>query len=286
MKKILLSISMVALAMSANAQTSETVYFQEDFEWLAPYAQAGKNGNGDPAAGNTVGTNGTESESPKLDACKVDGKTALEAMQEKGYSLVFAYQWDKDPKKPDISVYLQQNYLKFNKTGNLGGKGYQCGLVLPSIKDVPADAEVLVSFDWCPMKQGDGVFDGTQMAVIVENGEDVKEFKAETLKWEDKSDYAWKNSVISLTGAKIDAATKLTIRNNNEEWAKKTAHRFFIDNIKVYSAAAQGSAVAEVEVAEDAPVEYYNLQGVRVANPENGLFIVKQGNKVSKKIFK
>ena len=47
-----------------------------------------------------------------------------------------------------------------------------------------------------------------------------------------------------------------------------------------------GSAVAEVEVAEDAPVEYYNLQGVRVANPENGIFIVKQGNKVSKKIFK
>lgn len=33
---------------------------------------------------------------------------------------------------------------------------------------------------------------------------------------------------------------------------------------------------------ENAPVEYYNLQGIRVANPENGIFIKKQGKKVSK----
>ena len=33
---------------------------------------------------------------------------------------------------------------------------------------------------------------------------------------------------------------------------------------------------------ENAPVEYFNLQGVRVANPENGLYIRRQGNKVEK----
>lgn len=32
----------------------------------------------------------------------------------------------------------------------------------------------------------------------------------------------------------------------------------------------------------DAPVEYYNLQGVRVSNPGAGIFIRRQGNKVSK----
>lgn len=48
-----------------------------------------------------------------------------------------------------------------------------------------------------------------------------------------------------------------------------------------------GAGVEDLYVAdENAPVEYYNLQGVRVANPANGLYIVKQGNKVSKKIFK
>lgn len=33
---------------------------------------------------------------------------------------------------------------------------------------------------------------------------------------------------------------------------------------------------------ENAPVIYYNLQGVRVDNPENGLYIKRQGNNVSK----
>ena len=42
-------------------------------------------------------------------------------------------------------------------------------------------------------------------------------------------------------------------------------------------------AVEEIEVADpNAPVEYFNLQGIRVANPENGLFIRRQGAKVSK----
>ena len=44
------------------------------------------------------------------------------------------------------------------------------------------------------------------------------------------------------------------------------------------------TAIESVEVAAGA-VEYYNLQGVKVANPENGLFIKKQGNKVSKVIL-
>ena len=41
----------------------------------------------------------------------------------------------------------------------------------------------------------------------------------------------------------------------------------------------------EVIEAENAPVEYYNLQGVKVANPEKGLFIKKQGNKATKVVL-
>ncbi len=36
---------------------------------------------------------------------------------------------------------------------------------------------------------------------------------------------------------------------------------------------------------DNAPVEYYNLQGVKVENPENGIFIKKQGNKAVKVIL-
>ena len=43
--------------------------------------------------------------------------------------------------------------------------------------------------------------------------------------------------------------------------------------------------VEGVEV-ETAPAVYYNLQGIEVANPENGVYIVKRGNKVSKEIIR
>lgn len=42
------------------------------------------------------------------------------------------------------------------------------------------------------------------------------------------------------------------------------------------------SGVGNIVVDQNAPVVYYNLQGVRVANPENGLFIRVQGNSTSK----
>ncbi len=46
------------------------------------------------------------------------------------------------------------------------------------------------------------------------------------------------------------------------------------------------TGVADIEAAdENAPVEYYNLHGVRVANPEKGLYIRRQGNNVTKVIL-
>lgn len=44
-------------------------------------------------------------------------------------------------------------------------------------------------------------------------------------------------------------------------------------------------AVEAINAANGA-VEYYNLQGVRVANPQGGIFIVREGNKVSKKVIR
>ena len=42
-----------------------------------------------------------------------------------------------------------------------------------------------------------------------------------------------------------------------------------------------------VETIEDAnaPVEYYNLQGVKVENPSNGIFVKKQGSKTTKVVL-
>lgn len=49
--------------------------------------------------------------------------------------------------------------------------------------------------------------------------------------------------------------------------------------------APHSDSVDSIEVADEA-VEYFNLQGVRVANPENGLYIRRQGSKVSKVLVK
>ncbi|MEE1298659.1 MAG: hypothetical protein UHE62_08025, partial [Muribaculaceae bacterium] len=43
------------------------------------------------------------------------------------------------------------------------------------------------------------------------------------------------------------------------------------------------TAVESIEV--EAPAEYYNLQGIKVDKPENGIFIKKQGSKASKVIL-
>ena len=46
------------------------------------------------------------------------------------------------------------------------------------------------------------------------------------------------------------------------------------------------SGIAGVEADANAPVEYYNLQGVRVAEPANGLYIRRQGNTATKVLVK
>ena len=46
------------------------------------------------------------------------------------------------------------------------------------------------------------------------------------------------------------------------------------------------AGVDAVAVENNAAVEYFNLQGVRVANPENGLYIRRQGATVSKVLVK
>ena len=45
------------------------------------------------------------------------------------------------------------------------------------------------------------------------------------------------------------------------------------------------SALDEIVTEENAAVEYYNLQGVRVMNPEKGIYIKRQGGKTSKVVL-
>ncbi|MDE6190734.1 MAG: hypothetical protein K2G47_03825 [Muribaculum sp.] len=52
------------------------------------------------------------------------------------------------------------------------------------------------------------------------------------------------------------------------------------------SVTAGEAGIDSVIAEENAAPVYYNLQGVKVANPENGIYVVRQGNKVSKVLVK
>lgn len=61
--------------------------------------------------------------------------------------------------------------------------------------------------------------------------------------------------------------------------------RFTIVNVVAKQSPTSVEGIGE-DVDENAPVEYYNLNGVRVAEPENGIFIRRQGSKVTKIIVR
>lgn len=61
------------------------------------------------------------------------------------------------------------------------------------------------------------------------------------------------------------------------------ANRFVLDQLLLVPDNTTGATNLVID-NNDCAVEYYNLQGVRVSNPENGIFIRRQGNKTIKVI--
>ena len=59
-----------------------------------------------------------------------------------------------------------------------------------------------------------------------------------------------------------------------------------IKNVQIKGTDKSVGVVENLVDQNDAPAVYYNLQGVRVANPENGLYIKVQGNKSTKVVIR
>lgn len=63
------------------------------------------------------------------------------------------------------------------------------------------------------------------------------------------------------------------------------ANSFILDQLLLISDSGTTS-IKDIDIDSDnAPVEYFNLNGIRVNKPENGVFIRRQGNKISKIIL-
>lgn len=109
---------------------------------------------------------------------------------------------------------------------------------------------------------------------------------------DEKEGFAWsypncavgeKEVSIVLDGTKIEKdCAKVYVKAA----AKSETPVKFASATLVVEEAGSTVGIDNVAIDENAPVEYYNLQGVKVANPANGIYVVRQGNKVSKVLVK
>lgn len=222
---------------------NEVVYFTDDFEWLDPWAEAA--GAKDYVA---------ESETLKAQSINLnksaDGIDLIDViMKDHGYGFVKAT--GDRPKKTyedrpfETRIYIQRNYLKFGLTG------IEAGIVLPSIKNIPAGEKVELLFDWSPMRQGNPgesgrKYDDVNLVIIIENNgtETQVEVPGHTLVT--GGPHEWMHAKIDLSDFTINEKTKITIRSCDEKWPNYkykaddpnddgtcAVNRWFFDNVKV-----------------------------------------------------
>lgn len=286
-----------------NAQ-QEYVIFEDDFSWLLPWANA-LNASGQ-ACGDPIGKNDVSeavSVSRALNNIKIDVDGTQVSAEQKvvdmGYELLIKTKIEEPvgkEKPAGNAVYLQRElnaeniatgvYFKFGLTG------YSTGITTPALDKAGEDGVTgfTVSFDWCPQRQTSGAYDKTHLAVYVNNeaaGTDGrKDLPDHTIK--SGSALEWHHVEIPFDNYTLKGTDKITIRPGANQWPGGTsaAYRFYLKNLKITTTTPISTGIAGIEAEENAPIEYYNLQGIRVAEPENGLYIVRQGNKVSKKFIR
>lgn len=97
----------------------------------------------------------------------------------------------------------------------------------------------------------------------------------------ERSSGAWLQFETKFTATVSEIYLQLYLNNVYYSGNKKDGLYLDLDNVEIYDADTSG---VEAIFDENAPVEYYNLQGVRVnANDATkGIYVKKQGNKVTK----
>jgi len=317
MKKITLSVLLLGATLSASADA--TVIYADDFSSLIPYTAAQVSNK---PVYDAIGTNDCSADNPNITETIVDGKSAYEAMTEKGYVFL-----RKNPsgtaqaQYPQRAFYLQKTVVNEETVGaylRIGQKSAACALQLPALKDLPETgvSNVTVSFQWSPVRQGTGNYDYTHLSVTVtpegeseitvegngrENVEETNFGKTDNLPFPKDAALAWHDATLNFGDYIFKNGDVITIRPGAKQWPMNSNYngidqdldpmegqcRYFLRDIKVTTTNSIVTSVTESLASdENVPVEYFNLQGMKVAEPENGLYIVRQGNKVSKKFIR
>lgn len=211
------------------AQAAAGVCFFDDFGWLAPlidaYAAAG--GKVGDTIGNKKDDNAVNIYNDALKAF------TLPALANAGYE-------DMNPSAE--LIYLQNKYLKFNRTG-----GNNTSIRLPKLPLTSA-TDVTVEFDHAAMVQGSGKVDDSGVVVVIEgDGQFENGTKySDVLKVDQPTGtYSWTHSSAKIKGA--TANTRLVVvmyrvlvkddsgnYTGSYNYKVSGAGRIFIDNINIH----------------------------------------------------
>lgn len=200
-----------------------TVVFEDDFEWLAPYATAAK--APDDVANNSVGS------SPNI-FTTTDLQPILTTLQEKGYGFIWGgkgLDWSTaEPTNGNgRTLYLQKNYFKFGKSD------YSSGLILPAITSLKAATNVELTFDWCWCMTGASKPDIMTLTVAVSGGTDT-ELSSEQPTADDLTKLEWQHASVTINS--VTSETRITLRPTNSDPYKSNTrgqNRWYLDNIKI-----------------------------------------------------
>jgi hypothetical protein len=210
------------------------VYFQEDFTWVAPWADA-------YGSADSVGENDEAGKAPNVYTQKshlaydgvgyVNGGAGVEGHP--SFLEAFAQRGYEDLNPAGQVIYTQKYYLKFGKTRN------HTGIKLPANEfegNYPTNVDL--TFDWAAQMLGDdkgNVLDDVQIVVELEGpgvcaGSGEKVSTALVTSQVD-GQLAWQKASIVLMGVTKD--TRISIRPLKMSEATPKTQRWYIDNIKL-----------------------------------------------------
>ncbi len=198
------------------------VYFQDDFTWVAPWADA-------YGADDSIGDNNASGKAPNV----YTHETHLEGGVS-GYPAFlteYASRGYEDINPTVESFYTQKYYLKFGKTSA------HTGIRLPANEfegNVPADVEL--TFNWAAHMTGKGVIDNVQIVVELE-GDGVcadtgNKISNAFVTTQENGNLAWQDARVILQG--VTANTRIVIRPTVlDDTDGVTQKRWYIDNVKL-----------------------------------------------------
>lgn len=211
------------------AQAAAGVCFFDDFGWLTPlidtYTAAGGK------VGDTIGNKKDDS------AINIYGDAV------KAFTLpAFANAGYEDMNPSLELIYLQDKYLKFNKTG-----GKNTSIRLPKLPLTSA-TDVTVEFDHAAMVQGSGKVDDSGVVVVIEgDGQFENGTKySDVLKVDQPTGtYSWTHSSAKIKGATANTRLvvvmyRVLVKDDSGNYAGSYnykvsgAGRIFIDNINIH----------------------------------------------------